>query len=126
MPQLVVEDSRRMFEFLKAGLGAEPQQVKADTETGKVLLGKLLLDALPVMVSDASSEHGERSPEDLGDSPVTLHLYSRDPDARFQAALEAGATALIPMSNAPWGGRFGLLRDPCGHRWALNSAMPED
>ncbi len=43
-------------------------------------------------------------------------------DARFQRAVEAGATVLMPVADMFWGDRYGQLRDPFGVVWAMNQA----
>ena len=39
--------------------------------------------------------------------------------ATFAAAIEAGATATMPLADMFWGDRYGKLVDPFGHHWAV-------
>jgi PhnB protein len=54
------------------------------------------------------------SPESLGGSTVTLHLYVEDVDALFDRAVAAGAESLLPVSDQFWGDRYG---DAPGSLW---------
>lgn len=55
----------------------------------------------------------------LGNTPVTLHRYVKDCDAVIRQAEQAGATVVMPAADMFWGDRYGLIRDPFGHQWAL-------
>ncbi|MEU5209101.1 VOC family protein [Streptomyces sp. NPDC020742] len=48
-----------------------------------------------------------------------------DCDATFKAAVDHGATVLIPPSNAPGVGRLAMLKDPAGAPFALIKGDPE-
>jgi PhnB protein len=65
------------------------------------------------------------SPTTLGGTPITLHLYVRDVDAMFDRAVDAGATALMPVADQFWGDRYGMLIDPFGHRWSIASRIED-
>jgi len=62
---------------------------------------------------------GAISPETIGGSPVNLLIYTKDVDASFAQAGEAGRTVLMPPTDMFWGDRYGKLRDPFGHQWAI-------
>jgi PhnB protein len=56
---------------------------------------------------------------------VTIHLTVVDVDARFQQAIDAGATVLMPLEDQFWGDRYGMLRDPFGHHWSMGQPVRE-
>jgi PhnB protein len=62
---------------------------------------------------------GNRSPQALGGSAVSIFLYVDDVDAVFNRAVEAGAKSDMPPSDMFWGDRFGKLTDPFGHLWGI-------
>jgi uncharacterized glyoxalase superfamily protein PhnB len=64
------------------------------------------------------------SPAALGGSGVTLHLYVEDADLTF-GALEAGADVVMPIADCFWGERYGIVRDPFGHRWSIASRLED-
>jgi hypothetical protein len=43
----------------------------------------------------------------------------------LSAPLAAGAEVELPIQEMFWGERYGVLRDPFGHRWALSTAREE-
>jgi PhnB protein len=62
---------------------------------------------------------GGRSPDALGGTAVGLMLYQENVDAAWERAVAAGATVIMPLQNMFWGDRYGKLRDPFGHEWAM-------
>jgi uncharacterized glyoxalase superfamily protein PhnB len=62
--------------------------------------------------------------------PCFVHLYMEDVDKRFQQAVDAGCTVVMPLADMFWGDRYGQLDDPFGHRWSLamhiKDVAPED
>ncbi len=46
-------------------------------------------------------------------------MYVEDCDVIFNRAVEAGCEVLMPMADAFWGDRFGKVKDPFGHCWAI-------
>jgi uncharacterized glyoxalase superfamily protein PhnB len=56
---------------------------------------------------------------------ITLHLYVDNVDAVFRAAVDAGAEVLMPVEDCFWGDRYGILRDPFGHRWSVATRLKD-
>lgn len=54
---------------------------------------------------------------------TSLSLSGDDADALvgFWEGLSEGATIVMPLSEAPWGGRFGMLADRFGTPWMVNA-----
>jgi len=48
-----------------------------------------------------------------------------DVDAKFQRALDAGATVVVPLDEQFWGDRYGMVADPFGHHWSLGQPVRE-
>jgi len=46
-------------------------------------------------------------------------------DSLFGRAVAAGATVLMPIADQFWGDRYGILRDPFGHRWSIASRIED-
>ena len=65
------------------------------------------------------------SPLGLGGSPVTLHLHVADCDAVFQRAVEAGCEVSMPLDTMFWGDRYGIVRDPFGHKWSIATTVKQ-
>ena len=52
-----------------------------------------------------------------------MHLYVDDVDASWERAVEAGAMVFLPLYDAYWGDRVGVLRDGNGHLWSIASKI---
>ena len=44
---------------------------------------------------------------------------------RGAGAVEAGAEVVMPVQDCFWGDRYGILKDPFGHRWSV-ATHPRD
>jgi PhnB protein len=42
-----------------------------------------------------------------------------DSDKQFAQAIDAGCTVHMPMADMFWGDRYGIVKDPYGHLWAI-------
>lgn len=73
------------------------------------------------MLAEESAEWGNKSPQTLSGSPVSLYIYVEDVDAVFARALTAGATVIdgMEVEDQFYGGRTGSLTDPFGHKWTV-------
>jgi PhnB protein len=65
------------------------------------------------------SSCGNKSPQSLNGTPVTIALYVENADASFKRAGDAGATVLHPLKDQFYGDRSGSVVDPFGHQWHL-------
>ena len=110
---LSVRDWSRAMDFYKAAFGAvELYQV----EGGGV--GQLAVNGAEFWVAEESPEHLNFSPETLGGCSVRMLLLVEDPHAIQAQAVRAGATEVLPVSEA-YGWRLGRVRDPFGHHWEI-------
>jgi uncharacterized glyoxalase superfamily protein PhnB len=71
------------------------------------------------MMSEENPGQACRSAETVGGSPVSFYLYLGNVDAAYQQALDAGASALMPVQEMFWGDRIGTVLDPFGYSWTL-------
>jgi uncharacterized glyoxalase superfamily protein PhnB len=53
-----------------------------------------------------------------------VYLFTDDPDAVFDRAVEAGATVVRGMRDEDYGGRGGSVEDPEGNHWSFGSYQP--
>ncbi len=116
-PHLVVRGAGEAIEFYKKAFGAEEVARMAGPD-GKLMHGEIKIGGSMIYLCD-EFEGMTRSPQSLGGSSVTLHLYVENVDDWFARAVEAGATVQMPLENAFWGDRYGKLADPFGHEWSI-------
>jgi PhnB protein len=110
---LSVRNWEQAVEFYKSAFNAvELYRV----EGGGV--GQLSIAGAEFWVAEESPEHLNFSPESLGGCSVRMLLLVEDPAAVCEQAVAAGATQVLPVSEAH-GWRLGRIRDPFGHHWEV-------
>jgi uncharacterized glyoxalase superfamily protein PhnB len=118
VPYLVVRDARAALDWYADAFGArtvgDPYQ-----DGDRVGHAELEVHGSTVYLADAYPELGLAAPED-GRVAVSLHLTVRDVDAAVDRARDVGATVERPPTDAPYG-RTGVIVDPYGHRWMLQT-----
>lgn len=107
LPHVHPAGARKYIDFLKRAFDAEEMAVVE--HGGRVMHAE-------VRVGDAVLEMGE--PDDRTGIPSNgFCLFVDDVDAAYQKALAAGATAIRPPDDIPYGLRSGIVRDPEGYLW---------
>lgn len=126
-PHLVVDDAAAAIDFyVKAFDAVELGRVPGPD--GRLVHAALRINGFVVMLNDDFPEtSGGKSmtPKSLGGTPVTIHLTVTDVEAKFQQALDAGATVVAPLEDQFWGDRYGAVEDPFGHPWSLGQPVRE-
>jgi len=127
-PYLVVDNSAAAIDFYVKAFDAEELGRVPGPDGKKLFHAALRINGALVMLNDDFPEMNDGksvTPEALGGSPVTVHLTVTDVDAKFQRAIDAGATVVMPLDDMFWGDRYGELRDPFGHMWSMGQPMRE-
>jgi uncharacterized glyoxalase superfamily protein PhnB len=107
LPYVHPEGARKYIDFLKRAFGAEEMAVYE--HAGRVMHAA-------VRVGNAVLEMGE--PDDRAGIPSNgFFLFVEDVEAAYERALAAGATAVRPPDDMPYGLRSGIVRDPAGYLW---------
>ena len=126
-PHLTVDDAAAAIDFyVKAFNAVELGRIPGPT--GKLIHGAIQIDGSTVMLADDFPEMSDgksMTPKALGGTPVTIHLTVTDVEDRFQRAIDAGASVVVPLEDQFWGDRYGVLEDPFGHRWSLGQPVRE-
>lgn len=126
-PHLVVDDAAAAIDFYVKAFGAT-EYGRLPGEGGKLMHAALDINGSMVMLNDDFPEYNDgksSTPTALGGSPVTIHLQVTDVDEKFQRAVDAGATVVMPVEEQFWGARYGVLRDPFGHLWSMGQPVRE-
>jgi PhnB protein len=128
-PHLFVLGADAACDFYRRGFGAS-ELLRNTLGDGTVLFIELAIGDGRLLISEETPALRALAPPTIGGSPVMLYIEVDDVDSVFQSALEAGAETEIPVQEMFWGERYGVLRDPFGHRWAISTAReqltPED
>lgn len=90
----------------------------------RLLFARLDMLGGEVMLADAFPEMapGIVPPDIAGTTGVTLTVGTETPgevDAVIDRAAAEGAKVVMEAADMPWGGRYGQIADPFGHRWAF-------
>jgi uncharacterized glyoxalase superfamily protein PhnB len=117
-PHLVCEGAAAAMDFYKEAFGAIDLG-RMPGPGGKIMHGTMRIGDSVLMLVDAFPDFGSTGPLALKGTPVVIHLYVEDADAAFAKAVAAGATAVMPLADMPWGDRYGVLVDPFGHKWSI-------
>jgi PhnB protein len=117
-PYLCVRDAGRAIEFYTKAFGAT-ESMRIAQPDGKIGHAELRIGEATIMLADEFPDFDVRSPQSLGGSPVTLHLYVEDVDAFARRAVAAGAKLLRPVEDQFYGDRVARLADPFGHVWMV-------
>jgi PhnB protein len=122
-PWLSVRNGARAVAFYKAAFGAV-EVYHIEDPTGAVV-SRLSIEGAEFWLSDESPEHGNSSPESLGDGSVRMILTVPDPDAMFAQAVAAGAREVYAVSEGH-GWRVGRIVDPFGHHWEIGRPLAQE
>ena len=119
-PHLTVKGAARAIDFYKLAFGATEVSRHAGPG-GSIMHASIKIGDSVLFLNDEFPEMGAISPQSLNGTPVTLTLYVEDADALFKKATEAGAEIKMPIADQFWGDRYGCVKDPFGHMWAIAS-----
>jgi uncharacterized glyoxalase superfamily protein PhnB len=119
IPYLAVRDARAAMAWYSDALDARVVGDPYVMEDGRIGHAELQINGATLYLSDAYPEMGIVAPDD-GRVSVTLHLSVADTDAAVARAAAHGAIVERPPGDQPYG-RTGVVIDPYGHRWMLQT-----
>ena len=117
-PHLVIKGAAAAIDFYKRAFGAEVL-ARMDGPGGTVGHAELMIGDSIIFLADEFPGAPLKSPQSLGGTTSSLHLYVPDVDASFKQAISAGGRETMPVTDMFWGDRFGQLMDPFGHAWSI-------
>lgn len=112
MPYLIVPDPEALMAFMKAVLGATERM---HHRNGDGSFGHAEVNVGESVIMFSNSMAGWEP------NPAGLFVYVPDADPAFAKALELGATAVMPVTDQPYG-RSGGVKDTNGCTWWLTTA----
>ena len=119
-PYLAINGAAEAIEWYKKTFGAKELQREQGPGGKPMIHGRIQIGDSIVMLSDIFPGAIHKDPRELGASSVTLHMYSKDVDALWRKAVEAGARVDMQLDDMFWGERYGQLTDPFGYAWSLS------
>ena len=119
-PYLYAKGAARAIEFYKQAFSAT-ERMRINQPDGRVGHAEIQIGDSIIMLADEFPEMDARSPQSLGGSPVSIHLYVEDADKVFDQAVAAGAKVKRPVTDQFYGDRLGGIEDPFGHTWWIST-----
>ena len=121
---LCVNDANAAITFYAEAFGAK-ESFRLTEPSGRIGHAELEFGDKVVMLSDEFPEYGIRSAKSIGASAVTIHLHVDNADEMIASAVRAGATLEREPTDAFYGERSGVVRDPFGHRWNIGHSIEQ-
>jgi uncharacterized glyoxalase superfamily protein PhnB len=117
VPYLSIDGAAKAVEFYQKAFGAELAMMQPVDEKGRTMHAHLYINGSSVMLSDFYPEHGHPVVPVEG---FNIMLPTKQIDADYKRAIDAGCTATMPPEDMFWGDRYGQLKDPFGVTWAMS------
>ena len=115
-PYLVVDGAAKAIDFYTKAFGAT-ELMRMPAPGDKIGHAEIKIGDSVVMLADAVTEMGHKSPRTLGGTPISLLVYVENVDSTVSGAVAAGAKIIRPVENQFYGDRMGTVTDPFGHQW---------
>lgn len=123
-PFLTLKDPAAAIDFYRRAFGAV-EQMRLLEPGGGIAHAEIQIGEAHFMMGHEYPDLGFVSPETLGGSPMSIHLYVDDVDELVSRAAAAGAKVLRPPADEFYGDRAASVRDPFGFTWLLATRKQE-
>lgn len=117
-PHLFVLDAEAAIRYYREALGAA-ELFRTAMPDGTLLFAELAVGDGRLLLSEETPALGALAPPTVGGSPVLLVLEVDDVDRTVRQAVFHGAEVERPVQEMFFGERYGVVRDPFGHRWGV-------
>ena len=108
IPRLITADVAKLVDFIRVVFDAQGELV-ADRPT------ELKIGNSNILVCDGGGIRPAM--------PGFLYVYVADADATFERATAAGAEAIEPPTDMPWGDRRATVADRWGNLWQIATGL---
>ncbi len=119
-PYLRVGGAAAALDFYGKVFGARVRN-RLDMPDGRVGHAELVIGKGLLMLSDEFPDKDILGPKAVGGASVAIHVYMRDVDAVMARAEKEGATVMRPAQDEFYGDRTGMIEDPFGHVWMVQT-----
>jgi len=107
-PYLAVPDAQSLIDFMVKVFDAKEREIIRKPD-GQIRHAEVRIGDSIIMLGTTSSTYGNAT--------ATLYVYVDDADARYQRALNAGATSISEPANQFYGDRHAGVKDTSGISW---------
>lgn len=130
VPHLIVRDAAEALAFYHEAFAAEVlYRSPSPSGKGEHIHLKIWDSLVQISTEEPGyqSKHMEgaflASPDTLGGSTCIFQVGVPDVDEAYKRAVDKGAIPALPPTDMFWGDRYGWVRDPFGHMWALSAVQ---
>ncbi len=130
VPHLVVRNAAEALRFYEQAFSATVLYRSPSPSGVGEHIHVRMWDSLVQLSTEEPAQRGERvegallaSPETLLGSTCVFQIGVPDVDAAYKRAIDHGASPALPPMDMFWGDRYGWVRDPFGHVWALSAVL---
>jgi PhnB protein len=128
VPHLVVRDAAEAVDFYVRAFGASVLFRSPSPSGVGEHIHLRIWTSLAQVSTEEPAQRGQRaegallaSPETLAGSTCVFHVGVEDVDEAYRRAIKEGASPALTPTDMFWGDRYGWVRDPFGHVWALTT-----
>ncbi|MGE5787880.1 MAG: MBL fold metallo-hydrolase, partial [Myxococcales bacterium] len=114
--QVVTRSSLQFMEFCMSAFDAVATEI-VPGPNNSVLRATLRIGDTLLVVADESPV--------MKHTRANLYLYVPNVDEVFERAVKAGAAAVMPITDMPWGDRSGMVFDDFGNSWHIATHLEE-
>ncbi len=130
VPHLVVRDTKEALTFYERAFSAKLLYRSPSPSGAGEHLHLRVWDSLIQVSTEEPAQRRDRvegallaSPETLSGSTCVFQVGVPSVDEAYKRAIDAGASPAMPPTDMFWGDRYGWVRDPFGHMWALTQVQ---
>lgn len=121
---LTVKDTEKALTFYAKALGAV-EVFRMPSPDGGVAHAEFTIGNTHIYISDEAEAWYARAMPEGTMASCLFSIATKDCDAAYHKAIEAGAHSLNKPENQFWGTRSALIKDPHGYRWSFNQTVEE-
>jgi PhnB protein len=118
-PTLTVRGAADAIEFYKKAFEAQEIMRFPGLDGKTIMHAEIKIGDSKIMLNDEFPLMNCLSPQSVGGASSGIFLYVENADAIFNKAVSAGAKITMPIMDAFWGDRCGVIEDPFGHKWTI-------
>jgi uncharacterized glyoxalase superfamily protein PhnB len=119
-PYIAVRDGRRALDWYAEVFDARPRREPIIMPDGRIGHSEITIGDSVLMISEEFPEIDVLGPQSRGGSTSTLVIAVPDVDDTIKRAIAAGARLEREPRDEPYG-RTGVIHDPFGHRWMVQT-----
>ena len=125
MANLVFSDCTKAIALYQKALGAKVVMNMPSPDGGSVWHAELRIGNSIVFCNDGMPGMGPPAPSPERPSPVSFWVWSKDCDADFKRAVDAGFSVRGPPQDMFWGDRCAAVTDPFGYSWSFSTHVKD-